>query len=166
VRLKINFSGHYPDVRRFGRLSLILAAIGLLWAGFAYTVSRPTTPADYRRTLLQVAEATHDAARTGWLTGREQLAGRSTAPFTATGFDDATRAAAGASRQFAEEAPPDAATRKLRDQVSPLVSEVVNRLADASAADATPEGTALLREAVDRLDKAAGDLEPVIEELR
>jgi hypothetical protein len=160
--LKVNFAGHQPGVRRFGRLSLALAAIGLLWAGFAFTVSRPTTPADYRRSLLQVAEATHDAARAGWLTGREQLAGRTFAPFAATAFDDATRAASGASRQFAAEAPSDAATRALRDQLAPLVSEVVRRLADASAA---PD-EATLRDAVDGLDGVAGSPEPVIEELR
>jgi hypothetical protein len=164
--LKVNFPGQYPDVRRFRKLPLVLAAIGLLWAGFAYTVSRPTTPADYRRTMLQVAEATHDAARTGWLTGRQQLADRTFAPFAATAYDDATRAASGASRQFAEEAPPDAAGRELRDRLGPLVGEVVRGLGDASAADDTAEGRAMLSDAVGGLDAAATGLEPLIEELR
>ena len=53
---------------RLGKAVAVVTALVLLWAGFAYTVSRPARASDYRRTVLQVAEAAHDAARTGWLT--------------------------------------------------------------------------------------------------
>jgi hypothetical protein len=149
-------------VRRSGKMVVVASALVVLWAGFAYTVSRPTRPDGYRRVVVQVAETAHDAARTGWLAGRQELAGQVVAPFAATAFDDATRAAAGASKQFAEEAPPDEESRRLRDELGPLVLGVVVRLADAAqAAD-----DAGLRSAVDDLGSLAERLQEYVERLR
>jgi hypothetical protein len=50
---------------------IAVAAVVLLWAGFAYTVTRPADAKDYLRTALQVAESAHDAAVTGSLTARQ-----------------------------------------------------------------------------------------------
>jgi phage gp29-like protein len=106
-----------------------------------------------------VAESAHDAARTGWLVGNEVLSGKAFPTFASTAFDDATKALAGASDQFASEAPPNAASRQLRDQLSPLLTTEVTVLADASAA--TDDAT--LRTAVQRLDQLANKLDDFIE---
>jgi hypothetical protein len=139
----------------------VVAAV-LLWAGVAYALSSPPGPDDYRRALKQVAAATHDSARTGWLTGRQQLAGQVVAPFAATAFDDATKGLAGATRRFAQEQPPDEPSRRLRDELGPLVAAVGRSLADAAQADSDPA----LQGAVDTLGALADQLEHFIEELR
>jgi len=102
-------------------------------AGFAYTVTRPDDFADYSRTIGQVAGSTHDAARTGWLTGRQQLDGRVTAAFATTAYDDAEKTLAGAQQQFATAPPPDERAVSLRDQLGPLVSLAVKDLGDAGS---------------------------------
>jgi hypothetical protein len=121
---------------RIGRLTVAGAALTLLWAGFAYDVSRPDDFRSYRRTLLQVAESAHDAAQTGRLVAEQQLAGRVTGGFARTAFDDAAKALAGAQQKFAGEGPPDAESRALRDRLSPLLAAEVVTLGDtAEAAD-------------------------------
>jgi acyl-CoA reductase-like NAD-dependent aldehyde dehydrogenase len=136
-----------------------LAALLLLWAGFAFDVTRPADQRDYRRTVVQVAESTHDGVRTGWLIGREQLAGRVFGTYVTATFDDAEKAVAGASKQFAAEAPPDKVSTRLRDELSPLVQSATRLLGDASeAADDNA-----LREAVDALDKLADQLDAFVE---
>jgi hypothetical protein len=146
-------------VRRFGKASIILAAVLLLWAGFAYDVTRPADRRDYHRTAVQVAESAHDGVRTGWLIGREQLADRVFGTFVTSTFDDAEKAVAGASKQFASEAPPDEASTGLRDQLSPLLRDAARLLGDASeAADDNA-----LRQAVDELGKLADQLDAFVE---
>ena len=66
---------------------------------------------------------------------------------------------AGASAQFASEAPPNAPSRRLRDELGPLLAAGVALLGDASAA----EDDAALRAAVQGLDKLAGRLDDFIE---
>ena len=141
---------------------MVAGALVVMWAGVAYTTARPAEPVAYRRVLVQVAEAAKDAARTGWLTGRQQLAGQVVAPFAATAFDDATDGIAGASKQFAEAAPPDEDGRRRRDELGPLVAEVARRLGDAAQAS----DAASLRAAVDGLGLVADRLEAFVEELR
>ena len=141
------------------RLSIVLAAVLALWAGFAWTVTRPDDFADYSRTVGQVAGATHDATRTGWLTGQQQLAGRVTAAFASTSYDDAGKALAGARKQFAAAIPPDERAVSLRDQLGPLLAEAERSFGDAAgAADRTALATA-----VDRLEEVSQQLEEFIE---
>jgi hypothetical protein len=138
---------------------VILIAVLALWAGLAWTVSRPDRFADYSRTVGQVAASTRDGARTGWLVGREQLAGRLTASFAAAAYDDAGGAVAGAQYQFAGAIPPDGRAVSMRDQLSPLLGDAVAALADVAGA---PDRAALAA-AVDRLDTVADRLDAFIE---
>jgi hypothetical protein len=146
-------------VRRFGTWPLVVAAVGLMWAGFAYTATRPSDSDDYRRTAVQVAEAGHDAARTGWLAGRQQLAGQIFPPFANTSFSDATRALAGAAKEFVGEPPPDPQSTALRDELAPLLQETVRQLGYAAGAADDTE----LRRAVDALDSLAEQFEEFVE---
>jgi hypothetical protein len=132
-----------------------IAAVGLLWAGFAYDVSRPATYRVYHRTVLQVAESAHDAMQTGRLTGQQQLDGRVTSLFAQTAFDDAGKALAGAQKKFAGQGPPDAEAAGLRDQLSPLLAAAVTALGDtAEASDDTDlrDGVAKLGTLAQRFD--------------
>jgi hypothetical protein len=146
-------------VRRFGKAWLILAALVLFWAGFAYDATRPPDPKSYHRTVVQVAEATYNGVRTGWLTGREELAGHLFSTYSDAAFGDATKAVSGAAKQFAGEAPPDQASARLRDQLSPMVLEAMRQLGDAAQA----ENDAALRKAVDGLDALAEQLDAFVE---
>src|SRR5690349_2421351 len=140
-------SGNTTSVRRSAKIPVVLAALALFWAGYAYNSSRPADARAYHRTALQVAEAAHDAVRGAWLTGRLQLRDRLISPYRTAAFDEAETTLAGASKQFAEMAPPDDASRRLRDTLSPLVRDAQARLADA--AEASDDGT--LQAAVDAL---------------
>lgn len=137
---------------------MAIAAIGLLWAGFAYTVSRPTDARAYARTMVQVAESAHDSAQTGRLTAEQKLRGQVTSLFAEAAFDDATKGLAGAQKSFAAEAPPDAASATLRDQLSPLLAAEVTALGDTTQAD----GDAALRSGIARLDTLAQRLDDFI----
>jgi hypothetical protein len=116
------------------RLAVALTGAALLWAGFAYHLTRPVEYRAYHRTVLQVAESAHDAAQTGRLTAEQQLAGRVTAQFAQTAFDDAGQALAGAQKKFASHGPPDARSVVLRDGLAPLLSATVIALGDTSEA--------------------------------
>lgn len=140
-------------------LSVLLV---LAWAALAFADLKPAHYPAYRRTAVQVAESAYDAARTGWLAGTEVLSGQAFPTFASTAFDDATKALAGANAQFASEAPPNAPSRRLRDQLGPLLAAAVVLLGDASAA----EDDAALRAAVQGLDKLAGKLDDFIEAYR
>jgi hypothetical protein len=144
------------------RMLVVLVAVLALWAGFAWTVTRPDDFADYSRTVGQVAGSAHDAARTGWLTGRQELDGRVTKVFATTAYDDAEKTLAGAQQQFTTAPPDDARAVSLRDQLGPLVTLVVRDLGDAAGA---PDRTALA-DAVSRLDLVARQLEEFIQEHR
>jgi hypothetical protein len=144
-------------VGRFGKPPLVIAlvAVALFWAGFAYNLTRPPDASDYHRTVVQVAESAHDAVRTGWLIGREQLSGRVFGTFSTAAYDDALKGVAGASKQFAEVPPPDEASTRLRDQLAPLLNDAVRLLTDAAqAADDHALGDAVqaLGPLADRLD--------------
>jgi hypothetical protein len=141
------------------RLAVVLTAVLALWAGFAYTVTRPDDFADYSRTIGQVAGSTHDAVRTGWLVGRQQLDGRVTAAFATTAYDDAEKIMAGAQKQFTTAPPPDGRAVSLRDQLGPLVAVAVTDLGDASGAASRDA----LASAVRRLEADAQRLEEFIE---
>ncbi|WP_433362607.1 hypothetical protein ACQPZX_30625 [Actinoplanes sp. CA-142083] len=137
-----------------GRAVIAGTAVALLWAGFAYNVSRPADAKQYQRTMLQVAEAAHDATQTGRLVGEQELAGNVTGAYAITAFGDATKALAGAQQKFAGEGPPDDRSAALRDQLSPLLSEAVLTLGDTAQAG----DDKALRDGVRRLDVLAGKL--------
>lgn len=143
-------------------LATVGALLTAVWALLVFAVVKPVTAADYRRNVLQVAASVHDAARTGWLAGRQVLAGQTLPPFAQTAFDDAGKALAGAMKQFASEAPPGAASRQLRDELAPLLDGVLHALGDATDANDDGDQNAL-RAAVDGLDAVAGQLDDFIE---
>jgi hypothetical protein len=122
-------------------------------------VTRPADAKAYHRTAVQVAESLHDGVRTGWLVGRAELDGRVFGAYTQAAFGDASDAVAGASKQFAAEAPPDPASARLRDQLTPLVTEAPRALADAQEAG----DDAQLRRAVAALGRLADRLDDFIE---
>jgi hypothetical protein len=138
--------------------AIAAAAVAVLWAGFAWNVSRPPGERGYHRTLLQVAETAHDAAQTGRLTGEQELAGNVTGRFARTSFDDALRALAGAQKKFSGQGPPDDASAARRDELAPLLSGAVLALGDTAGA-ADDES---LRAGVHRLDELAGRLDDFI----
>ena len=146
---------------RLGKITLVVVPV-LLWAGLAYVATAPTSESDYHRTVVQVAQAAHDAARTGALTGRQVLAGQLFGPFATSAFDDSIKAIAGAQKQFAGEPPPDDRSRRWRDQLATLLLPTVIWLGDAAAAD----GDAALRAAIDHLDPLADQLHDFIEAIR
>jgi hypothetical protein len=132
---------------RSARITVALG-LALLWLGYAVHSVQPATYADYHRTALQVAESAHDAVTSGVLAGRQELAGQVFAAFSETAFEDATRALAGAAKQFAEDPPPpDPPSRALRDTLAPLLSRATVALGDAAQAP----GDAALRRAVNQL---------------
>jgi hypothetical protein len=150
----------WSAVRIFDRAAIGVTAVGLLWAGLAYTVSRPVDADGYLRTALQVAASAHDAAATGGLTARQQLDGKVFAAFTVAAYDDATKALAGAAKKLADQAPPDDASTRLRDRLAPLVQTTERDLGDAAEADDDDA----LRAAITGLDDVAGRLNDLIEQ--
>jgi hypothetical protein len=117
-----------------GRIAVAAGAVMILWAGLAYQVTRPAGYPDYSRTMVQVAESAHDAARTGQLVAQAQTAGRVTGPFSVAAYDDAAEGLAGAQKKFAGQGPPDDASRRLRDELSPLLAATVVALGDTAEA--------------------------------
>jgi hypothetical protein len=147
-------------MRRFGKITMAVVAPVLLWTGLAYVVTAPTSESDYHRTVVQVAEAAHDAARTGALTGRQVLEGKVFGAFATSAFDDSIKAMAGAQKQFAgEPPPPDERSRRWRDQLATLLLPAVLWLGDAASA----VDDAALRAAIEHLDPLAEQLHDFIE---
>ena len=145
---------------RAARLAVAATAVLLFWAGVAHQISKPTQPGDYRRTLIQVAATTHDAAGTGALVARQQLSGLVFAPFAATAYDDAASALAGAAKKLTAQPPPDDATAAMRDQLAVLLQQAVTSLGDATTAD----GDVARRAGADRLDRVAEELDRLLQQ--
>jgi hypothetical protein len=135
-------------MRGRGRMWIAATALVLLWAGFAYDLSRPPDGSDYHRTVLQVTRTAHDAAATGALIGRQQLDGRVFGPFAVSAYRDATRAMGSARRRLTEQAPPDGASMAQRDRIAPIMGAAADHLGDAASA----RDDARLRAAVDDLE--------------
>ncbi|WIM93027.1 hypothetical protein ACTOB_004992 [Actinoplanes oblitus] len=142
------------------RLGIAAAAVLLFWAGIAYRVTEPPTAGDYRRTLVQVAATTHDAASTTALTARQQLDDRIFATFATSAYDDARTALAGAAEKLAAKPPPDDRTAGMRDRLVPLLQRTT---AEAGAA-ATADDDVARRTAAERLDRVADDLDDLLHE--
>jgi hypothetical protein len=144
------------------RAALAAAAVVLLWAGFAYDVSRPADAKHYARVLTQAAESAHDATRTAALIGQLKLAGKITGPFATAAFGDAAKGLAGAEQKFATDGPPDPASATRRDQLGRLLGSAVTALGDTTeAAD-----DSRLRDGVHRLTEVAGGLDDFVEAQR
>jgi hypothetical protein len=142
------------------RLAIVAVALGLLWAGLAFNLSKPTDAAGYLRTALQAATSAHDGAVTGALIGRQQLDQQVFTAFAVSAYEDAGQALAGAQKKLADKPPPDDESAGLRDRLAPLVQAAVHDLHDA----ATAGGDAPLRAAVDALQRDAEQLSALIEE--
>lgn len=139
--------------------AIAAVAVAALWAGFAYDVTRPVDERGYRRTVLQVAAAAHDATQTGRLTGEQQLAGNVTDLFATVSYDDAAKALAGAQHKFAVQGPPDASSRRLRDQLAPLLTDSVTALGDTAEA----QDDAALRAGVARLTELSTKIDDFLQ---
>jgi len=146
---------------RRAHLVTVVTAMLLLWAGFAYQVSRPVDADGYRRTITQVVATTHDAASTAALTGHQQLAGQVFAAFATSAYDDAGKALAGAQKKLAGQPPPDDASARLRDRVAALMQATVQAFGDA----ATARSDEALRAAVAALDHLARNLGALLTQL-
>ncbi|MEU4217922.1 hypothetical protein [Actinoplanes sp. NPDC026623] len=152
-------------MRIFGRpVPAVIAVVSvvLLWAGFAYQVSRPADAREYLRTAMQVAESAHDAAVTGALIGRRQLEDQVFGAFAVTAYGDAAKGLAGAAGKIAGPVPPDAASARLRDRLLALLQAATRELGDAAAARTDPA----LRAAVAGLDAVGVRLAALIERQR
>jgi hypothetical protein len=149
-------------VSRARLLVTVAAFAAAVWGLLVFAVVKPVSPTDFRRNVLQVATSAYDASRTGWLAGRQVLAGQLFSPFAQTAFDDAAKTLSGATKQFGSESPPTAASRQLRDALAPLLDSAVRKLGDASSASEDGDDAAL-RRAVDDLDRVAGQLDDFIE---
>ncbi|MCY1141608.1 hypothetical protein OWR29_26725 [Actinoplanes sp. Pm04-4] len=140
------------------RTAVAVTAVVLLWAGFAYNMSRPADYPAYKRTMLQVAASAHDATQTGRLTAQQKWADRITTAFARTAFDEAGQALAGAQKKFAAQGPPDPRSAALRDALAPLLAQAVTTLGDT--AEASDDGT--LRAGAAHLDTLAQHLDDFI----
>ena len=111
----------------------IAVAIVLAWAALAYCAGPPDDHG-YRRTAVQSAQAALNAVRTAALTADAHRAGKLVDPYESVIFDDAAGAIASAQSQLAAQAPPDAATQRIRDQLAPLLSDAARQLGDLDLA--------------------------------
>ena len=116
-----------------GRWVGVAAVIVLLWLGLAYCTGPPDSH-EYRRTAVQAAQAGLNATRTAALTGTAGRDGKVFDPYQSVVLDDAAGSVASAARQLAAQAPPDPATRRMRDQLAPLLSDAAARLGDLDLA--------------------------------
>jgi hypothetical protein len=153
-------TGNDAVMKSSWRLAIALLALGLLWAGLAFNLSKPTDAAAYLRTALQAAESAHDGAATGALIGHQQLDQQVFTTFAVSAYEDAGKALAGAQKKLAGTPPPDPASAGLRDRLAPLVQAAVHDLGEAATAD----GDATLRAAVGALQRDADQLGALIEQ--
>src|SRR5690349_18498868 len=114
---------------RKGRWVAAGVVLVLVWAALAYCAGPPSGHG-YRRTAVQVAQAALDAVRTAALAGDADLDGKLLDPYQSVVLDDALGAVAGAQSQLAAESPPDADTRRMRDQLVPLLTDATRQLVD------------------------------------
>jgi hypothetical protein len=130
-------------------LTALAGVLVLLWLGLAYC-SGPPDAHEYQRTAVNAADATLSAVRTVALAGTER--DRLLAPTFDVLVDDEAGAVASAQQRLTAEQPPDDGTRRLRDQLLPLLVSAGREIADLpDAADPAPH-LDRLRDLGDRLD--------------
>lgn len=118
---------------RTGRWVAAGAVLVLLWAALAYCGGPPDSH-DYRRTAVQAAQAGLTAVRSAAIAGTAQRAGKLLDPYQSVVFDDAARTVAGAQDQLAAQAPRDPDTRRIRDQLAPLLADAARAVGDLDLA--------------------------------
>jgi hypothetical protein len=126
---------------KWGRWVAGGVVVVLLWAGLAYCAGPPDSH-EYRRTAVQAAQSALNAVRTAALTGVAHRDGKLIDPYESTLLDDATGAVAGAQSQLAAQAPPDPDTRRVRDQLAPLLGDAARRVSDLELALSSGDGAA------------------------
>jgi hypothetical protein len=109
----------------------LAGVIVLVWLALAYCAGPPDAHG-YRRTAVTSAQSALSAVRTVILAGRTP--DRLLDPYTSTVFDDAVGSVASAQQQLSAQAAPDADTRRVRDQLLPLLTEAGREIADLSQA--------------------------------
>jgi hypothetical protein len=140
-----------------GRWIGVGAVIVLVWAGLAYCAG-PADAHEYRRTSVQAAQAGLDAARTAALAGTADRDGKLVDPYLSVVLDDSAGVVASAQDKLAAQAPPDPATRALRDELLPLLVEAARQIGDLDLATSSGDRAGIdghvdgLRRVGDRLD--------------
>jgi hypothetical protein len=124
---------------------LVAVAALLVWALVGYYVTKPTDFHDYRKGAVQAAQSVYYSVRAAERTVQAQLDGRTFDTYVRSALDDAVKATAGAAKQFAGEAPVDAATTRMRDQLGPLLLTAARTLGDVQMAEQSGDEAALRR---------------------
>jgi hypothetical protein len=140
-------------------MALVLA---LAWGTWGYYASKPTDVHDYRQVAVQSAQSAYYSVSTMELTVGAQLDGNTLDPYVRSALDESTRAVAGAAKRFAGEAPVDAATTQMRDQLGPLLLATTRALGDLQMAEQSGDDQAL-RRCVEALRPIADRLSEFIE---
>ncbi|GIF48268.1 hypothetical protein DFJ67_3446 [Asanoa ferruginea] len=124
----------------------LVTVVAVLWGGLGYLATRPADFHDYRTMTVSAAQSAYGAVATARLAAGARADGRVTAAFARASLADARDALGGAAKNFAAEGPPDERSRKLRDELDPLLREAKAALDGIEEADGTP---AALRAAAD-----------------
>jgi hypothetical protein len=140
---------------RRGRV--VVGAVALVvWLGLGYCATPPDAY-EYRRTAVEQAQAALGAVRTVVAAGAAARDGRLVPPYLATVIDDAAGSVASAQRQLDAQAPPDAGTGALREQLVPLLMDAAREIAGL---DRALSGAGDVAASLDRLaglgDRLAG----------
>jgi hypothetical protein len=123
-----------------------VTVVAVLWGGMGYLATRPADFHDYRTMTVSAAQSAYGAVATARLTAGARADDKVTAPYARASLADARDALAGAAKNVAAEGPPDERSRKLRDELDPLLSEAKVALDGIEEAEGTP---ASLRTAAD-----------------
>jgi hypothetical protein len=115
-----------------------VTVVAVLWGGLGYLATKPADFHDYRTMTVSAAQAAYGAVATARLTAGARADGKVSAPYARTSLADARDALAGAAQSFAAEGPPDERSRKLRDELDPLLREARTALDGIEEADGVP----------------------------
>jgi hypothetical protein len=123
----------------------VAVAALLVWALVGYYATKPTDFHAYRKGAVQAAQSAYYSVWAAERTVQAQLDGRTFDTYVRSALDDAVKATAGAAKQFAGEAPVDAATNRMRDQLGPLLLTATRTLGDVQMAEQSGDETAVRR---------------------
>jgi len=120
------------------------AALGLLACGGCVSIVGPVrTAEDYRGKATGTAESVVSAMRTASVTIETADRGRAFAAFVAVSLSEAESDATGAQSTFESIQPPGSESDRLRDELTPLLDDANDALADARIAARRTDGDAL-----------------------
>jgi hypothetical protein len=139
----------------------VAGVIALVWLALAYCAG-PPDPHGYRRTAVTSAQAALSAVRTVALAGSAHNGDRLFDPYFATVIDDEAGAVASALQQVSAETPPDAGTRRARDQLVPLLVQAGQEITDLDRAASRGDRAAVAAH-VDRLHEVGDRLDDFVE---